>query len=198
MQQFDGELPDREIGEVCADDQAKLEALQQVGEAVRTHLELAADDVEARLDHMWSSIERSIRANGETPAAEAQQAAAERTAPARAADPGFWAKLSGWFDGYRGHLLTAAAAAGATALIVLAARPSGPAVSPTEYVHVPGPAQTSPVAMPNDPPLTAEPPVVERLDVAQGAGTILTIPGDDGENPTTVIWVTPDDMEGPI
>jgi hypothetical protein len=44
----------------------------------------------------------------------------------------------------------------------------------------------------------SSPPVVERLDVTGGSGTILTIPGDEGENPTTVIWVTRDDMEGPL
>jgi hypothetical protein len=60
-------------------------------------------------------------------------------------------------------------------------------------VHVQPPAPPPPPAT-----LTAEPPVVESLEVDQGAGTILTIPGEAGENPTTVIWVSRDDVEGPI
>lgn len=204
MQHFDGELADpRDDVELSAEDRAKLEALGQVRESVRGALELAADDVDDRLDAMWGAIERSISANGAAPR-DARIDSGSPVAAPRAADPdgGLFTRFGRWLDEYRGHVLTGAIAAGAAAVLVIALR-SPDTVTRTEYVQVPAkpdPGQ-GPAKGPNPAETSfakSEPAVVESLDVVDGSGTILTIPGEEGENPTTVIWVTSDDLEGPI
>src|SRR4051794_31596752 len=97
MQAVDGELPpSRPSGELDArldrdpEARAKAEALGQLGEALRGHLELAADDVPAsRFDQMWRSVAKELERD--VPASERVR---ER-APART---GAWAKISGWFE----------------------------------------------------------------------------------------------------
>jgi len=185
MQQFDGELPDAELSALTDDERVKLEALAEMSELVRGHLELATDDAEGRFDGMWDAIERRISANG----AAAEPRAIPRPPPA-ADEDGLFTRIGRWLDRYRGHVLTGAVCAGAAAALVIALRPPR-TVTRTEIVKVPAqvePAQT----------FASQPAVVEDLDVSDGSGTVLTIPGEEGENPTTVIWVTRDDMEGPI
>jgi len=190
MQQFDGELPQVELTSLSEEERAKLEALAQMSEAVRTHLELAADDVDDQLDAVWDRIERSITANGAATEATGQRA----TAPARAArvesESGFFTRIGQWLDRYRSQVLTGAVCAGAAAALVIALRPPE-TVTKQVFVDrpVPGDVRQS---------FASQPAVVEDLDVADGSGMVLTIPGEEGENPTTVIWVSRDDMEGPI
>jgi len=189
MQQFDGELPEVELTSLGEDDRLKLESLAQMGEMVRTHLELSADEVDAKLDGMWGTIERRITANGAVPEAATKSAAAA----AQTAEPeqGFFTRVGEWLDRYRSQVLTGAVCAGAAAALVIVLRPPQ-TVTRTEFVEVP--VQVKPAG----PIFASQPAVVEHLDVSDGSGTVLTIPGEEGENPTTVIWVTRDDMEGPI
>jgi hypothetical protein len=179
MQHFDGELPGGDAP--TAEQRVKLEALAQVREAVRAHAEVATDEVEDRLAALWGGIERRIQANGRAAAATPSRGRA------RGEDVGVFTAIGRWLDRYRGHVLTGAVCAGAAAALVIVLR-SPDVVTRERIVQVP--AQPTYVS--------SEPAVVESLDVAGGSGTILTIPGEEGENPTTVIWVTRDDVEGPI
>jgi hypothetical protein len=207
MQYFDGELPEAEARAVAerlergGDDRAKLEALGQVRDAVRAHGELAADDIERRLAGLWSGIERSTRANGDgaKPAEAATDVATGGApwAPRRGGRPGDGAAGAGWLERHRGHIVTGMVTAIAVAALMTAIKPR--TVVRTEIVEAPAP----PPAQVNEPDLaaaTSEPPVVENLEITQGEGTILTIPGDEGENPTMVIWLTQNDTgaEEPI
>ncbi len=195
MQHLDGELP-AELSELSEDDQLVLRSLEQVGDAVRTHLELAADDVDDKLDAMWSTLERRIVANGANSAVEAASPvpAARKPAAASEESPGLFARIGKWLDDHRGHVFTGAIAAAAAAVLVIALRPPDTVVK-REIVRVP--VKSDPT-QPVQSFARSEPAVVETLDVSEGSGTILTIPGEEGENPTTVIWVSRDEMEGPI
>lgn len=199
MQYLDGELEGAESAEVeaalggSADGQAVARSLDQVSEVVRTHLELAADDADPRLERMWERVERRIHANG---------AAGEDEAPAvpasAKASGGIFAAIRDWFEERRGYVLTGAVTAAAVAVLVLVLRP------PTErIVERPGAERIVkvPVVQKNPiVPVKSEPAAVEELSVNEGTGYILTIPGDDGDNDTTVIWIDPDEskLEGPI
>lgn len=182
MQMFDGETAGDEAA-LDADQRAKLAALEQVGDAVRTHLELAADAAEPKLDAMWATIERRIHANGKAPAEPAK-------APAKPAQPGWFSR---WLENWRSNLMTGALAAAAAAVLVIALRPPRTEVRTVEVTPPVDPVKDPPTAL-----VKSEPPVVEDLEVVGGSGTILTIPGEEGENPTTVIWVNTEPVEGPI
>lgn len=200
MLYFDGELSPEEQAEVRAalaeagdgDEARKLASLGQVGETVRTSLELDTDDVDHRLGaELWDLVERRITANGQAEAAVA--------APARApaSDGGAWAAVRRWLASNRGHLLTSAVTAGAVAVLILVFRPPTERViekpGAERIVHVPA-ASMDPVV-----PVSSEPAAVEELSVNDGTGYILTIPGDGSENDTTVIWIEPDEnVEGPL
>jgi len=184
MQQFDGELPG-ELSALTDDEARKLQAIEQIGEAVRSHLELAADDAEPALDTMWARIEGALGA----PAGARDVVAAAQ--PAAAQPEGLFTRMGRWLDRHRGHVFTGAACAAAAAVLVVVLRPPR-TVTTTRIVEVPV-ARTQPAQS-----FASSPAVVEDLDVVDGAGMVLTVPGDEGENPTTVIWVTRDDMEGPI
>ncbi|RMH44882.1 MAG: hypothetical protein D6689_01345 [Deltaproteobacteria bacterium] len=203
MVHYDGELGE-DVGPLSADDERKLDALAQMTELVRGHLELAADEVEERLDAMWPAIERRIGANGR--AADGAIAPAARAPAADGAPAGAWAALGRWLDRYRSQVLTGAVCAAAAAALVIALRPPE-TITRTEIVRVeppagaaggPAAAQASGQAGAAPTFVVSEPAVVDSVEVDDGAGTILTIPGEAGENPTTVIWVTRDDVEGPI
>lgn len=193
MQHFDGELPG-ELGELSAEQRIKLESLEQMSDVVRSHLELSADDVDARLDGMWSTIERRISSNGEGCDAVVQRA----PAPVRAATDeagGLLTRSFGgigrWLDRYRSQVLTGAVcAAGAAALVILLRDPK--IVIEERLVQVPVQVQVQ------VPVLLSEPAVIESVTVEDGSAMILTVPGEEGENPVKVIWITLDDMEGPI
>ena len=154
----------------------KIEGIQEVGELVRGHLELSADE-EPRLAGLWDLVERRL----DGPAPE----------PVRAAEPapGVWTRFVRWLDGHRGHFLTGALSAGAVAAlaIVLRSDPTTTIIEKTVQVPAPGPVITTPVLQP-----TA--PEIESLEVSGGTGTVFTIEDDDGGGDTAVIWVTPDDV----
>jgi anti-sigma factor RsiW len=175
MQLVDGELGERADAKLEArlesDPEArdKIEALTQLDELMRGHLELAADDVpERRFEAVWRAIDQA-------------------TAVAEPARTGVWARITGWLDRHRGHLITGAVSAGAVAALALVLRPGdGPEqaaqLRPTTAIDV------RPAAM-----RTA--PEIEALDTPDGEGTVLNLEDEDGH--TTVIWVTPaDTVEG--
>ncbi|HEY4176556.1 MAG TPA: hypothetical protein VGM90_06985 [Kofleriaceae bacterium] len=106
MQHADGELDDRDVTALEArlasdpDARTKAEALGQMSELVRGHLELAVDDVsDARFDGLWSKIDKATTA---------------KSAPAR--------RESSWFDRYRGYIFTSVVSAGAVAVLALILR----------------------------------------------------------------------------
>jgi len=202
MQYADGELDPAERAELDAELErdpvaaTKVRALVESTELVRSHLELAADDVEPRLSRMWAEIEKGI-------ARDAPPVAVTSRPPPQVS-PGMWARITRWVDTYRGHVLTGALSAGAVAAIALVLRPSaGPDDRRPVVAEGSGSiptVRTQPV--PPMPPiadpmiLTGSPAEVESLEVLGGTGTVFTIEGEDGEQ-TTVIWVTPDDtLEG--
>ena len=175
MQHADGELGEREVVQVeerLAGDleaRTKQESLAQVDDVLRSHLELAADNVsERRFDAMWKEIDVAIG-----------------PAPARS---GVWARIAGWLDRYRGHLITGAVSAGAVAALALILRPGGSGHDDGTQAARPGAIDVRPASM------RAE-PEIESLDTPDGEGTVLQLEDEDGH--TTVIWVTPEDtVEG--
>lgn len=201
MLYLDGELDAdtrREIEselEASADDRAKVESLEQVGETLRTYLELQTDESDAALAGMWDNIERQLSSNGVHEHAPAAPAPVRRkAAEARDADSGLWAAIGRWFDNYRGYFMTSAVTAGAVAAVILIFRqPEEKVVQRTVYQPAPAEVVPAAAAMPSA-------PEVEELEVFGGSGAVLTLPGEEGEADTAVIWITPDEyeVEGPI
>src|ERR1700690_2893446 len=112
MKPRDSELmqaADRERSDVAVpagDAQAKVDAIAELGELVRGHVELSADAVpEAKFAAMWRRID-------------------EQTAAPVVESRGLLARLAAWFDRYRGHIITGAVSAGAVAAIAIMMRPS--------------------------------------------------------------------------
>ena len=172
MQHADGELPGELRGALASDPDArrKLEALGELRELVRGHLELETDDVDDRkLQALWRGIDRAIDA--EAPGAEAPR--------------GLWARISAWFERHRGHVITGAVSAGAVAALALVLRPDAG----------PGEIRTDRNAIDVRPVSLRSPPAIEALDTPDGTGTVLNLEDEDGH--TAVIWVTPaDTVEG--
>jgi hypothetical protein len=164
---------------------AAVEAIGELGELVRGHLELAADEAEPRLARMWAELDKRL-----------DLAAPAAPAPAPAAAPGVWLRFARWIDARRGHLVTGAVSAGAVAAIALALRPEPTVIRESA---VPTPALATHEGPGDDPdavPALHTPAEVESLDVASGTSTVFTIEDENGEQ-TTVVWVTPDDtLEG--
>lgn len=199
MLHHDGELDD--AGADAADERlssdagarAKVQAMEQIGEVVRTHLELAADDAEPALDALWGRIERGISANGASTARDAVV-----VPPVRRGDNGeqrgVMAAIGAWFDQHRGHFITGAATAGAVAAVMLLLRQDPQVTERVVVREAPQPAQLSQATM------ESTPPEVEHLEINDGSGTVLSLPGADDESGATVIWLTPDEtnVEGPI
>lgn len=187
MQHADGELDPRSVASVekrlagDPDARTKAEALGEVSELVRGHVELAVDEVpEARFDRMWRAIDDAT-------AAPVKRAARGRSrAESRAGQPtGVWAAFAGWFDRYRGHVITGAISAGAVAALALILRSgSGETQAPPSGNAI----NVQPAALRMS-------PEIETLDTPNGEGTVLNIADEDGH--TTVIWVsTADTVEG--
>ncbi|MCG8421011.1 MAG: hypothetical protein MJE77_24075 [Proteobacteria bacterium] len=195
-----------------SDARAKVEAIRQMDDTLRSYLELAADDQESRLSAMWDTIEHNIRADSTTArqalsARETESApgAEPRSEPGRLRDraerqdtDGIWSAIGRWLEGYRGHVLTGAAAVAAAALLVIALRPSPTVVVERGGVANPGNpgsmnvSSTAPVHEPN-------PPQVEHLDVTGGSGTVFVMPRDGKDDVSaTVIFVDMNDVEGPL
>ena len=191
----DGELSADETREVAArlaDDavaRGKVESLRQVGEAVRTYVELETDRAEVEMPafaDMWQQIERRIQANGRAP----EPAPPVRVeAPARRADrapvAGWWASIRHWLEDHRGHVLTGAISAGAAVAVMLALGPRDEQV--VERVRAGGVTRGTPAV------LRSQPPEVEDLEVYEGSGTILTIESEgEGDSGAAVIWISDD------
>jgi hypothetical protein len=166
MEHADGERDDAELAarlerEPAA--RAKIDAIHQLGELVRGHLELSADAVhDARFAAMWRRIDGQL------------------VAP----PTGVWSRLSGWFDRYRGHVITGAVSAGAVAALALILRPG------TSDLGVAGGGghviDVRPVAL-------RATPEVDSLDTPGGSSTVINLDDEDGH--ATVIWVTPEDSD---
>lgn len=175
MQLSDGELAERDakaVSDRIASDPAartKADALVEVDEMVRGHLELSADNVsDRRFAAMWKEID----------VATAEPAAA----------PGMWSRITGWLDRHRGHFITGAVSAGAVAALALILRPGSGHDDSTTQALRPSAIDVRPASM-----RTA--PEIEALDTPDGEGTVLNLEDEDGH--TTVIWVTPEDtVEG--
>ena len=175
----DGEADERELEELLRDPMSrrKVEAVGELGELVRGHLELSADAVpQKKLDALWREIDKGIdRKKVERPAAQTGE-----TATAKA---GWLRRVGRWFDHYRSHIITSAVSAGAVAALALVLRPGADG----QLAGKPGgPVETMPVMMPAE---------IESLDTPGGTGTVFNLEDEDGS--TTVIWVTPEDtVEG--
>ncbi len=174
MQLADDELAERDAQAVThriASDPAartKAEALSELAELVRGHLELAADNVsDRRFEAMWKEIDVAT------------------AAPVAA--PGAWSRILGWLDGHRGHFITGAVSAGAVAALALILRPGTHDDTTAQALHS-GAIDVRPASM-------RVAPEIESLDTPDGEGTVLNLEDEDGH--TTVIWVTPEDtVEG--
>ncbi|HSD89382.1 MAG TPA: hypothetical protein VLB44_17755 [Kofleriaceae bacterium] len=184
MSLADGELDEREARELedkLARDpiaRSKLDAVGELGELVRGHLELSADAVPQRkLDTLWREIDKGI----ERASAESEHAPA--TKKGAAAPAGFLRRVGRWFDVHRGHIISGVVGAGAVATLALILRgPSGDNLG-NKGSH---PIDTTTVSAPAE---------IESLDTPGGTGTVFNLEDDDGD--TTVIWVTPEDtVEG--
>jgi hypothetical protein len=188
MMLADGELDAAEASALeraaGANGSLKVAAVREVGDLVRGHLELAADDADERLNGLWNLVERRLDNDKD-------EVAATKT-EATPASPGFWSRVVKWFDGHRAHLLTGALSAGAVAALAFVLR-EDPRVE-VRFVDRPVVADKTPDAGANPMVLVATPPEVESLEVNGGTGTVFTIENDDGETETAVIWVTPDDV----
>lgn len=161
MEHADGELDDPELIarlERDPDARARLEAVQEIGELVRGHLELSADAVhDVRFAAMWRRIDDQL-----------------------VAPTGLWARISGWFDRHRGHVLTGAVSAGAVAALALVLRPGNSELGASGAHAI----EVRPVAL-------RAAPAIDSLDTPGGSSTVISLNDDDGN--AAVIWVTPQD-----
>ena len=186
MQHVDGELDeaaDREVELRIGREpeaRAKVDALGEVGELLRGHLELATDAVpDRRFDQIWREIDKQIDlAAAPAPAAgQAERAASESVMNGLPAQASLWRRVTHWLDRKRGYVVTAMVSAGAVAAIALVARPGGTGAAPTEQAAAHRPAE------------------LEALDTPGGTWTMMNVSDEDGA--ATVIWVTPEDtVEG--
>lgn len=201
----DGELDDataRALEERLPRDvsaRAKVEAVGELGELVRGHLELSADAVPSkRFDALWREIDKGIDREREAAAEPAREVS-------RAPAAGMVRRIGRWFDRYRGHVLTGAVSAGAVAaLALLLNTPGGPDGETRTVADRPiadrpiadrPPAERPPANPPVETMVTHQPAEIESLDTPGGTGTVFNLEDEDGS--TTVIWVTPEDtVEG--
>jgi hypothetical protein len=187
----DGELDEREwrdlearIGREPAL-RSKVDGVTEIGEAVRGHLELTADNVpQKKFDALWREIDKAIDREA-APASEPAKAAAEGT--------GVWSRIGRWFDRYRGHVLTGAVSAGAVAALALLLR--NPAATNGAMNGEEGSGVVQGQGPTTQQMVTYQPTEIESMDTPDGTGTVFNLEDEDGS--TTVIWVTPEDtVEG--
>lgn len=184
----DGEANEREFEELLRDPVArrKVEAVGELGELVRGHLELSADAVpQKKLDALWREIDKAIDREREA------AAPAEAGAAAPAASESWLRRVGRWFDQYRGHVITGAVSAGAVAALALVLRgPEGDGQLRSRG-EIAGRGGTLEVM-----PAVNRPAEIQALDTPGGTGTVFNLKDEDGGT-TTVIWVTPEDsVEG--
>ena len=170
MEHADGER-ELELGD-APEARAKVEAIEHLGEAVRGHLELAADAVpDARFAAMWREIDKQL-----------EIAATPTPAPSPSPSPSAWGGLTRWLDRKLGYIITGVASAGAVAAVALV----------LHNTDTSGPSSTS---APTAPTQLHAPAEIESLEAPGGTATVMQMDDEDGD--ATVIWVTPDDIEGP-
>ena len=182
MQHADGELDERGVTSVRAqlehdlEARSKIEALEQMTELVRGHLELSTDAIpDRRFEAMWREIDKSIGR---------EQAIGREHEIDRQPSVGLWVQITGWFERHRGHVFTGMVSAGAVAALALMLRPDR-----SDLVR------TNPSAIDVQPAALRSSPIIEELETPGGTGTVLNLEDEDGH--TTVIWVTPTDtVEG--
>jgi hypothetical protein len=152
MQHADGELPGELRGALAGDPDAprKLEALGELRELVRGHLELATDETDDRkFQAMWRGIDRALD---------------------EATPRGLRGRIASWLERHRGHLITGAVSAGAVAALALVLRPD-PGTGEGTMGH--GVIDSRPVSM-------RSPPAIEALDTPDGTGTVINYEDEDG------------------
>jgi hypothetical protein len=164
MEHADGERTLRDLDPAARD---KVEAIGELGELVRGHLELSADAVPAaRFEQIWDVVDKEI---GKVPAKKA----------------GVWSRIGSWFERYRGHVITGVVSAGAVAALAIVLRGGGGEGTIATGAHRP----TDVTAV------SYRPTEIESLDTPGGDSTVFNLNDEDG--PATVIWVTPEDtVEG--
>ena len=168
----DGEASATQLGDA---EKTVVDGVTALGEGIRTYCELEADSASSQLDALWAKIETDINA-GEKVRAIKKPA----SIPGKTIFP--W-----WQTPWVGALAGAGVAAAAI-LFVFVARPFERVVETT--VAAPStPSLVTPVSV------SHSPPEVENLEVHNGSGFILTIPGGENESDTAVIWVTPEESE---
>lgn len=198
----------------------KVQALEQMSDTVRSYLELETDAAEPRLDAMWEEIAARLDSAPESSGAVSESRAQVTENQKRS---GLWARIVGFFEGYRGYILTGAVAAGAAAAIILAVRPPE-----TQQVIVERPVAMRPLPEQVTPPVAStngaddngndvsadetngqadvklvvdEPtvPEIEELEVSGGSGTVFVMPSEGADDVSaTVIFIDFDEAEGPI
>jgi anti-sigma factor RsiW len=187
---------------------ARLAGIDELGECVRTLVETSVDaaDESGKLGELWRRVEGRLDSGDlASPDAAAASAAgpgagvAMRKRPGiTSEEPGFWHQVREWF---RGRTAVAGlVAAGAVTVAFLAVRPFERVVERRVEIVRDVPVEAGPERTPPATQTVSQPAEVEDLEVYEGSGMILTIPGDKvGESPTTVLWLSSDDtVEGPI
>jgi hypothetical protein len=179
MQHADGELTGdarTKVDELLAsDDEArgKHEALAELGDLVRGHLELTSDAVpQARFDAMWRAVDRAI-----------DSSATAASNPGADGNAGWLRRISRWLDQRRGYFVTAVVSAGAVAALALVWRAPSPGIDGTGAAGA-----ASAVG-------AFRPTVIDSLETPGGTGNVFQLHDEDGS--TTVIWVTQEDSVGP-
>lgn len=185
----DGEADERELEELLRDPLArrKVEAVGELGELVRGHLELSADALPAKkLDALWREIDKGIDRERESVAAPAAARAETSARPV-----GLLRRIGRWFDNHRSHIITGAVSAGGVAALALVLR--GPGGDGKLAGHQRGSGNGGGMEIT---PAVHRPAEIESLDTPGGTGTVFNLEDEDGGS-TTVIWVTPEDtVEG--
>jgi hypothetical protein len=171
----DGEVEERELEDLLRDpaSRLKVEAVGELGELVRGHLELSTDAVpQKKFDALWREIDKGIE----------RERVSEPVKDSAPAPAGWLRRVGRWFDSYRGHVITGVVSAGAVAALALVLGPR----SGDGQLAGRGPVETMPVVQPAE---------IQSLDTPGGTGTVFNLEDEDGS--TTVIWVTPEDtVEG--
>jgi len=153
----------------------KLQAMQEIGDFLRTYGELSADDVESKFSNMWESIDAQISAPTHLREVEAFQDSTENV------DKGLWHSIKEFFSIHRGHFATGAMVGAAAVILTLSFSGS----ENKEASPINGQAQR-PIAVP------IMPASIRHVDVPSGTPNIIKLPGETGEDSTTLIWVEHD------
>ena len=162
----DGDPRDAERIEQDPDAVAKVQALKQLGELVRGHLELTADALhDANLAAMWRRIDDQLESR----------------------PVGLWARVTAWFDHHRGHIITGAVSASAVAALALVLRPGTPEGGFTARRG--GVIDVRPVAM-------RASPEIDALDTPGASSTVISLDDDEDGHTTVIWVTPDEPLEG--